>query len=335
MMSAILLVSCVFTLFLTAVTLLLNLSVVLAFLATLLFLLIQYLIGPAIVRGSTNLRYLDHGENPWLESVVNELCEKSDLKPPKLAIVPDKTPNAFIFGRTSKDATLAVHEGLLRQLNKDEVRAVVGHELGHLKHKDYFVVTMLSALPLLAYWSAWGIFQAVRLGGSSSNSKKGGSVKVALFLVAVLAYAIYIITLLLVKGLSRLREHYADAFSAYVTGQPRQLQSALTKITYGLSLSPKPSTHARTFYIGDPAMAKLEFRRIVERKDAYDLDHDGVLDEHELQLAMEREASSAIYTSNRWLSTHPPTYRRILLLREIEEEMKTGRYSNERIYAHV
>ncbi|UCD97003.1 MAG: M48 family metalloprotease, partial [Candidatus Bathyarchaeota archaeon] len=184
MTSAILLVSCVFTLFLVGVTLLLDLPVALAFLATLLFLLIQYLIGPAIVRGSTHLRYLDHGENPWLESIVTELCEKSSLEPPKLAVVPDKTPNAFIFGRTSKDATLAVHEGLLRQLNKEEVRAVVGHELGHLKHKDYFVVTMLSALPLLAYWISWGIFQAVRWGGSSSDDKKGGSVKAALFIVA-------------------------------------------------------------------------------------------------------------------------------------------------------
>jgi len=136
-------------------------------------------------------------------------------------------------------------------------------------------------------------------------------------------------------GLSRLREHYSDAYSAYVTGQPRQLQSALTKITYGLSLSPNPTTGARAFYIGDPAMAKQEFQRIVGRKDAYDLDRDGVLDERELQLAMEKEAKSTWTTINTWFSTHPPTFKRILLLREIESEMTTGRYSSSRIYAHV
>lgn len=335
MTMSILLVSIVFTIFLAAVTFLLSLPLVLAFLATLLFLIIQYLIGPVIVRGSTHLRYLDRGENPWLESTVGALCEKNGLVSPKLALVPDETPNAFIFGRTAKDATLAVHEGLLRQLNKSEVRAVIGHELGHLKHKDYFVVTMLSALPLLAYWIAWGTFQAARWGGGSSNSKKGAGFKMILILVAICAYVIYIFTLLLVKGLSRLREHYADAYSAYVTGQPRQLQSALAKITYGLSLSPKPTTHARTFYIGDPAMAKLEFKRIVERKDTYDLDRDGVLDERELQLAMEKEASSAWTAVNRWLSTHPPTYRRILLLREIDDEMNTGRYTRRSIYEHI
>jgi len=136
-------------------------------------------------------------------------------------------------------------------------------------------------------------------------------------------------------GLSRLREHYADAYSAYITGQPRQLQSALARITYGLSLSPKPTTGARTFYISDPAMAKREFQSIIKRKDTYDLDRDGVLDERELQLAMEKEAKSTWTAINSWFSTHPATFRRILLLREIENEIDTGRYTNGRIYSNI
>ena len=314
----------------------LQLPVVWAFVATLFFLLLQYLIGPAIVRGSTHLRYLKAGENPWLESMVKELAEKSGVSMPRLAVVPDDTPNAFIFGRTAGDATLAVHEGLLKKLNKDEVRAVVGHELGHIKHRDYLVMTLLSALPLLAYWIAWGTFEAARWSNiGSSRDKKEGGFRAALFVVALVSYVVYIVTLLCVMGLSRLREHYSDAYSAYVTGEPRQLQSALAKITYGLSLSPKPTSGARAFYIGDPAMAKQEFQRIVKRKDAYDLDRDGVLDERELQLAMEREAKSTWTTINTWFSTHPPTFKRILLLREIEDEMNTGRYSSDRVYAHI
>lgn len=335
MTMSILLLSIIFTIFLGVIMFILQLSMIWAIVATLFFLLLQYLIGPAIVRGSTHLRYLKQGENPWLESIVKEMAEKSSIPTPKLAVVPDENPNAFVFGRTAGDATLAVHEGLLKQLNKDEVKAVIGHELGHIKHRDYLVMTMLSALPLLAYWISWGTFGAARWSKGSSRNEKEGGIRAALFVVAIISYLVYIVTLLCVMGLSRLREHYSDAYSAYVTGQPRQLQSALTKITYGLSLSPNPTTGARAFYIGDPAMAKQEFQRIVGQKDAYDLDRDGVLDERELQLAMEKEAKSTWTTINTWFSTHPPTFKRILLLREIESEMTTGRYSSSRIYAHV
>ena len=206
---SILLVSIIFTIFLGVIMFVLQLSVVWAFIATRLFLVLQYLIGPAIVRGSTHLRYLRPGENPWLESMVKELAERSDLPPPMLAIVPDNTPNAFIFGRTAGSATLALHEGLLKKLNKDEVKAVVSHELGHIKHKDYLVMTMLSALPLLAYWIAWGTFGAVRWSSSGSRNRKEGSFRAALFIVALISYVVYIVTLLCVMGLSRLREHYA------------------------------------------------------------------------------------------------------------------------------
>ncbi len=333
---SVLLISVIFTMFLGVMMYLLRLPIVWAFIATLLFLLLQYLIGPAIVRGSTHLRYLRSNENPWLESTVKELAGKTVVPTPKLAVVPNDTPNAFIFGRTARDATLAVHEGLLKKLNKDEVKAVIGHELGHIKHKDYLVMTMLSALPLLAYWIAWGTFEAARWSsGGSSRGKKEGGLRAALFVVALISYVVYIVTLLCVMGLSRLREHYADAYSAYVTGQPRQLQSALAKITYGLSLSPRPTTGARAFYIGDPGTAKQECEGIIKQKDAYDLDRDGVLDERELQLAMEKEAKSTWTIINSWFSTHPPTFKRILLLREIQNEMDTGRYSSNRVYAHV
>jgi Zn-dependent protease with chaperone function len=135
--------------------------------------------------------------------------------------------------------------------------------------------------------------------------------------------------------LSRLREHYADAYSAYITGSPRSLESALAKITYGLSLSPKPPSGARAFYIGDPAMAKQEIELIMEKKQEYDLDKDGVLDERELELAMEKEAKSAWTKINTWFATHPPTFKRVLLLHDIEQEMESGRYKNDRVYAHV
>jgi heat shock protein HtpX len=299
------------------------------------FILFQYLIGPAIVRLSTRLQYLKPGENPWLESTVKYLADKSGIPMPRLAIVPDKTPNAFVFGRTANSATLAVHEGLLKNLNEDEVKGVIGHELGHVKHKDYVVMTVLSALPLIAYLVARGTWTAAWVSGGSRRERDEGSMQAALFIIGILSYVVYIISLLCVMRLSRLREHYSDAYSAYVTGKPRNLESALAKITYGLSLSPKAPSGVRAFYIGDPALAKQEIQEIMDKKEEYDLDHDGVLDERELELAMEKEAKSTWKTINSWFSTHPPTFKRIMLLREIEEEMQTGKYASDRVYAHV
>jgi len=331
----ILLVSLVFATFLAIIMALLHLPLFWAVIITIIFILIQYLIGPAIVRASTNLRYLRSGEHPWLESTVKDLAQRSGIPMPKLAIVPDNTPNAFVFGRTTGDATLAVHEGLLTQLNQEEIRGVIGHELGHIKHRDFLVMTALSSLPLLAYLIFRGTYEAAWISGRASRKKEGGGLAAALFVSAVISYIVYIISLLCVMRLSRLREHYADAYSAYVTGSPHQLASALTKITYGLSLSPKPPHGARTFYIGDPALAKQECQGLLQRKEEYDLDKDGVLDERELELAMEKEAKSKWMSINRWFHTHPPTYQRILLLREIEKEMASGRYTTERVYAHV
>ena len=300
-----------------------------------LFVLLQYLIGPAVVASTTRLRYLKPGENPWLESTVKELCDKSGLPMPKLAIAPNNTPNAFTFGRTASSATLALHEGLLENLNKDEVKGVIAHELGHIKHKDYIVMTVLSALPLIAYIIAQSALRAGMMGSRSRGRNKEGDAGAALLAIGVISFVVYLVSFLSVRRLSRLREHYADAYSAYLTGSPRSLESALAKITYGLSISPKPTEGARAFYIEDPAMAKQEIQQIMNNKQDYDLDKDGVLDERELELAMEKESKDTWATVNSWSATHPPTFKRILLLREIENEMASGKYTSNRVYVHV
>jgi heat shock protein HtpX len=332
--SSVFLVSFIFAAFLALIMIIVGFDWTYALIGTVLFILLQYLIGPAVVRASTHLQYLKPDENPWLESTVKELSDKSGISMPKLAIVPDETPNAFVFGRTASDSTLAVHEGLLRNLNEDEVKSVIGHELGHIKHKDYIVMTVLSALPLIAYLVARSTWIAARFSGSS-RKREESEMRAALFAIGIISYVVYIISLLCVMRLSRLREHYADAYSAYITGSPRSLESGLAKITYGLSLSPKPPSGARAFYIEDPAMARQEIQPIMEKKEEYDLNRDGVLDERELELAMEKEAKSTWAKINTWFSTHPPTFKRILLLREIEGEMESGRYTNDRVYAHV
>ncbi len=300
---------------------------VLVIIFTLLFIGLQWLIGPAAVAWSTKLHYLKQGENPYLENMVANLVQKSGIPMPRLAIVNDPTPNAFVFGRTLNSATLAVHSGLLERLNNEEIEAVIGHEIGHLKHKDVIIMTLAGAIPLLAYMVAY----MTLMGGRGSRRDSGA----ALLALAALAFAIYFITFLLVKRLSRLREYYADSYSAFITMNPHGLSSALTKITYGLSLAQKESAGPRAFYIGDPISAKREISSIMEKRHQYDLDGDGVLDEYELEKAMEAEAKSRWNSWNEMGSTHPPTFKRILQLKQIEEEIKSSGQMSGNIYKNI
>src|SRR5947199_4704956 len=296
--------------------------------------LLQYLIGPVIVKATSRLHYLAPGENRWLETKVSQMASTSGIPMPRLAISPDPTPNAFVFGRTQKSATLAVHQGLLQRLDEDEIEGVIAHELGHVKHRDFIVVTMISAIPLVAYLIArsvrWGGIASGYSGRSNKNNSAG-----LLIIVAVAAYAVYILTTLLALRLTRLRESYADAYSAFLTQQPRELESALTKIAYGLSLAPGQPHGARAFFIEDPAQAKQDVASIMEQKSKYDLDKDGVLDERELEAAMEQEAKSNWRKATELFMTHPPTYKRILMLREIEQDMRSGNFEQNNAYDHV
>src|SRR6266702_6576398 len=203
-------------------------GLILAILGSAFIILFQYAIGPVIVRATSRLHYLAPGENRWLESKVGQLAMQSGIPTPRIAVSPDPTPNAFVFGRTRNSATLAVHHGLLQRLDEGVIEGVIGHELGHVKHRDFIVVTMISAIPLVAYLIArsvlWGGYVSSGRGSNRNNSAG------ALIVIAVAAYVVYILTTLLALRLTRLRESYADAYSAYLTRQPRELESALTKI---------------------------------------------------------------------------------------------------------
>jgi heat shock protein HtpX len=230
-----------------------------------------------------------------------------------LAVSPDKSPNAFVFGRSKSSATMAVHMGLLEKLNKDEIKGVLAHEVGHLKHNDMAVMTIVSVVPMLAYMLARSILWS----GGSKDKDSGG-----LIIAAFAGLAVYVISQLMILRLSRQREFYADTFSAVATNDPHSLSSALAKITYGLSMSKEKPGAARSFYIGDPLTAKREIASIMENKQKYDLDGNGVLDERELRLAMEEDAKKHRVTQI--FSTHPSTFKRIQLLKEIEGDLKHG-----------
>lgn len=291
---------------------------------TILFVLFQWAVSPGIIRWSAKLKYLKPGENPFFENTVKDLTRKAGIPMPKLAVAPDKTPNAFVFGRSRKTATMAVNVGLLEQLNKDEITGVLAHEVGHLKHNDMVVMTIVSVVPLLAFMLARSV-----LWGGGRRSRDSG----ALIIAAIVGFAVYVISQLMILKLSRQREYYADTFSAVSTGDPHSLSSALTKITFGLSLSKEKPGAARSFYIGDPVTAKREVATLMQNKEKYDLDGDGVLDERELRKAMEDQAKSG-RSRLEFMSTHPSTFKRIQLLKQIEEDLKHGGMGED-IYRHI
>ena len=291
-----------------------------------LFMLLQWLISPAIVRWAIRGRQeVTPQSNPWLTDTVTALAREASVPVPRLWVSSDESPNAFVFGRTVASSELVVTQGLLDRLNADEVRAVIGHEVGHLRHRDVVTMTWVSAVPLLAYILARFGLEALR-GSGRSRGKGAGQAAIIAALVAIVSYAIYFVTQLLVRYLSRTREYYADAYSAAATRDPHLLASALTKISYGLSLARTDSDPSglRAFFIGDPVKADRDYADLRQRMDAVDLDRDGQLDTYELQRAIENEKRNHWQRANELLSTHPPTFKRILMLEELEEEMKRG-----------
>ena len=289
-----------------------------------LFMLLQWAISPLIVRWAIRGRSeVTRESNPWLHGTVGTLAQQAGVPAPRIWVSSDDSPNAFVFGRTVGSAELVATHGLLERLSADEIRAVIGHEIGHLRHRDVVVMTWVSAVPLLAYILARVGFEALRGSGRVRGKGAGQAILIAA-LVAIVSYLIYLITQLLVLYLSRTREYYADAYSAAATRDPHLLASALTKITYGLSLARRDSEPSglRAFFIGDPVKAAQDYATLQTRMAQYDLDRDGQIDAYELQKAIERERWSPWSRANDLLSTHPATYKRILKLEEIEEEIK-------------
>ena len=291
------------------------------------FIFLQWLISPSIVRWAIRQRQaITPQSNPWLYQTVADLARQAGVPTPAaIWESADSSPNAFVFGRTVGSSELVVTQGLLESLNQDEIRAVLAHEIGHLRHRDVIIMTLVSAVPLLAYIIARFGFEMLR-SGVRARGKNAGQAVLLIILSAVVSYAVYLVTQLLVLHLSRTRESYADAYSGAATKDPHLLASALTKITYGLSLAREDSEPSglRAFMIGDPVKAAEDYDELREKMNRYDLDHDGQIDAYELQRAIETERKSHWRRANELFGTHPPTYKRILMLEEMEEEIKKG-----------
>src|SRR2546425_1532823 len=138
------------------------------------FILFEWLISPSIVRWAIRSREPVTAEsNPWLYQTVQELTRQAGVPMPRIWVSGDSSPNAFVFGRTVGSSELVVTQALLQQLNQDEIRAVLAHEVGHLRHRDVVIVTLMSAIPLIAYVIARFGFEMMR-SGVRTRGKGGG-----------------------------------------------------------------------------------------------------------------------------------------------------------------
>lgn len=304
----------------------------------LLFVLLQWALGPELVLLAAGPHVeLREQDNPLLFEIVTRLSAKSGLARPRIFVVQDARPNAFVFGRTRKGARLAVTSSILEALNREELEGVLGHELGHIRHGDVTTMTFVSAVPLFAYILARVGLEFLRVGGRGGNGKGKAAAIIVAGLVALLSYLVYLLSQLLVLYLSRTREYYADAYSAALTERPWALRSALAKLAYGLSVASrgKEPVGLRAFYAADPVKARRDATELREKMARFDLDRDGQFDEQELKLAMGEEARSSWRRANEVFSTHPAIYKRLLMLEQMEEEIVRSGALRGNLYKYV
>ncbi len=270
-------------------------------------LFIQYMIGPKMVEWSMGVRYVNEKEYPALHRMVGELASYAGIPKPKIGVARIPIPNAFAFGRWASDGRVCVTEGIMNLLDEKELRAVLAHEISHLKHKDVVVITMISVIPMICWYLAVNSL-------FSGNRERGNGA-----LIGIAAFVLYLVTNLLVLYVSRIREYYADEGAIKLGNQPHHLASALYKLVYGSARVSKDSLKQvegmKAFFANDPSIAGNDIRELSQ----IDLDRSGTIDRNELTALRARPIK--IKTTDKLLeimSTHPNMLKRIQRLSELQ-----------------
>jgi len=269
----------------------------------------QYLIGPKMVEWSMRVKYLKREENPRLFQMVEQMAKSAGIPVPKIGISPIPIPNAFAFGRGRGDGRVCVTEGIMRLLNEEELRAVIGHELTHIKNRDVLTITLLSVIPMILYRLAWHFM----FYGGGRRDDRGSNTA----LIGFVAFLFYFITSLLVLYASRIREYFADRGSIEMGNKPSALASALYKLVYGSARMDKDvlreAEGLKAFFMNDPSRALNEIKELNQ----LDLDKSGTIDP--MELAALRNKTIRLNFGDRLfelLGTHPNMLKRIKHLSE-------------------
>lgn len=202
--------------------------VVMAFFLT----LFQWLIGPYMI----NIMYRAHEVKPddptygWVYDMVADVARANGFKDtPRVFIADVPFPNAFAYGSPVAGKRVAITLPLLRILKPSELKAVLGHEIGHLRHRDVEVLMAVGLIPTVIYWLGWSLWWGGLWGGWSEGRNNGGGL---LLLIGLVLLAVSFLFQLFVLYINRLREAYADVNGALtVENGAHNLQRALAKIT--------------------------------------------------------------------------------------------------------
>ncbi len=297
------------TLFFTVVLAVLDLFDIFTLVSlVLVFNIIQWLMAPYLVDLLYRVKEVSQIENPSLYGMVEGLSSRTGIAMPRVMIAHIPIPNAFAYGSPIAGTRVAVTEGALRLLEYEEVKAVIGHELGHVKHRDMQIMMFVSVLPAILYYLGYSLYFS-----SGRRDRQGASGAVALGSLSIFLY--YILTLLSLR-LSRLREYYADRNSvSTVEDGARKLSEALAKIvTYTgrmgmIGRTARQFSNFKTLFISDPDTAA---------KDAAEIKRfgGGVSDQDLVQEILSREPS-AFESFAEIFSTHPNIIKRLRALQQL------------------
>ena len=273
------------------------------------FNILQWLISPYIIDALYRTRALPENENPKLHETVENLSRKSGIKTPRLMLAQIPIPNAFAYGSPIAGNRVAVTSGLLKTLENEEVEAVIGHELGHLKHRDVQIMMFVSLLPALLTYIGYSLM----LSSMYRGQKEGNSGGAALLGIGFMAFS-WVLNMFILY-LSRLREYYADRHSALIVDDgPRKLSEGLAKIvntTRNMKRTRKDTQHLSSFkalFIADPDHADTDSMAISAMAASSD------------QKLVQEILSKKLTTIDRIIeifSTHPNIVKRLKALQEV------------------
>jgi heat shock protein HtpX len=193
--------------------------------------LAQWYFSDKIVLWSSGAKIVSKEEYPRLHGIVESLSTNNGLPKPKVAMVNSPVPNAFATGKSPKSSLVAVTTGILDLLDNDELEAVIGHELSHVRSRDVLVLTLASVFSTVAWYLVrFGLF-----GGLQTRNRNTAGTSAIVLLVAITTW---VVSFLIIRAISRYREFSADRGGAIMTGKPDKLASALLKISGKIKVIP-------------------------------------------------------------------------------------------------
>jgi heat shock protein HtpX len=274
-----------------------------------LFNIAQWLIAPYLIDAMYHVREVSRSDDPELYGMVETLSKKSGINMPRVMLAKMPVPNAFAYGSPIAGTRVAITTELRKTLETEEVEAVIGHELGHLKHRDVQAMMFVSLLPALFYWI--GFSMLLSAGYGRRNERGGGAA-----LIGMVSILLYWILTLFTLHLSRLREYYADRHSASIVEEgPRKLSEGLAKIVHSTNRVKKKRQKAnslnsfKALFIADPDRTESDAVSLMHTREY-------VGDQRLVQEALSRKVTTLDRVAELF-SSHPNLVKRLRALQEL------------------